>query len=74
MLTERPSENLTATVASVVGSLLIVVAAATKVSIPGEVSGAIVILIGWIAKTVTAYVASKQRAGTLTSGSDGAVS
>lgn len=69
----RPSEALQAIVGTVVGSVLIIVAAITKVDVPGEVSGAIVTLVSFIAWGVTAYVSNRQRAGALPSAQDGAV-
>jgi ABC-type uncharacterized transport system permease subunit len=71
----RPSEALQATIGSLVGAILIVFSAFFDVSrITPEVVGAITILLSWIAAAVTWYIARKQRAGALGSGTDGTVS
>jgi hypothetical protein len=69
----RPSETLTAAVGSIVGTLLIVLAAFTKVSVSAEVAGAITIIVSWAAAVVTWYVSRQQRAGELPSAPDGAI-
>jgi hypothetical protein len=71
----RPSEAVQATIGSIVGAALIVLGAFFDLSkLTPEVVGAITILLSWIAAAVTWYIARKQRAGALGSGTDGTVS
>jgi len=69
----RPSEALTATVGSIVGALLVVLASFTKVTVSAEMAGVIVLAVSWIATAVTYFTAKAQRSGTLTSGPAGEV-
>ena len=69
----RPSETLTAAVGSIVGAILIIVGSVSDIRISTEVSGAITVLVAWIASGVTWYIARRQRAGTLASGAAGEV-
>lgn len=69
----RPSETITAAVGSIVGAVLILVAAFTDFTVSTEVAGAITLLVAWIATGITYLVVKRQKAGTLTSGPTGEV-
>lgn len=69
----RPSEAITATVGSIVGAAVILLASFTDWEPSTEVVGAVVVIVSWIAVAVTWFVAKKQAAGTLTSGPTGEV-
>ena len=70
---KRPSESVTAAVGSIVGAVFILVGATTSVEIAGEVQGAVIVLVSWLAALVTWYVAQRQRSRELGSGVDGTV-
>ena len=71
----RPSETWQAIVALVAAAALNVYGFAVdeaKTLVP-QISGLVVGLVGFVSAAVTAYIAKKQRAGTLTSANDGTV-
>lgn len=70
----RPSENLTATVGSIVAAFLGVVAVVKPGFnlAPGAVA-AIIGAVAWIAHGITWYISRKQKAGELASAPDGEV-
>ncbi len=69
----RPSEAITATVGSIVGAAVILLASFTDWEPSTEVVGAVVVIISWIAAAVTYFVAKRQAAGSLGSGPTGEV-
>jgi hypothetical protein len=73
MFTSRPSETISGIVGTVIGAILVILGSMTKVVVPTEAAGAIIVLVSYIAWAVTAYVARRQRAGELPSAPDGAV-
>ena len=75
-MVSRPAEAVQATVGTIVGAVLIIAGAFFDVSkITPQVTGAIILLVSYIAAGVTWYVARKQRdiTQTLTSAKDGTV-
>jgi hypothetical protein len=68
----RPSETITAAVGTIVGAGVTLLTA-LGVKVPDGVDGPAIILVSWLAVGVTWYVARKQRAGELSSLSDGSV-
>jgi hypothetical protein len=70
---KRPSEGLTAAVGSIIGATFILIGALSDVEIPGEVQGAVIVLVSWIAALVTWFIARQQRQGELGSAPDGSV-
>jgi len=69
----RPSEAITATVGSIVGAAVILLASFTDWQPSTEVVGAVVVLVSWVAAGVTYFVAKRQAAGSLSSGPTGQV-
>ena len=71
-MVNRPAEQASAVVGSIVGALVTLLAS-VGVNISTQAAGAIVILVSWVAALVTWYVGKKQRAGIYPSARDGSV-